>query len=95
MKKIISIFFILSISILSQSNFDFEFDYAQFGYDSTSNYVEFYYSFNQTSLKVDNENSHLTLEGLLKVSIVNTQTGDSVINNQWKVKHESRYFINR
>lgn len=88
MKKIISLFCILTISIFSQSNFDFEFDYAQFGYDSTSNYVEFYYSFNQASLKVGTENLHSSLEGLLKVTIINTQTGDTVIYNQWKVKHE-------
>ncbi|MBE0538821.1 MAG: hypothetical protein IH620_03845, partial [Ignavibacterium sp.] len=53
MKKIISILSVLlSISIFPQSDFDFEFDYAQFAYDSTSNYVEIYYSFNQASLAI-------------------------------------------
>ena len=88
MKKIFYILFVLNISIFSQSNFDFEFDYAQFGYDSTSNYVEFYYSFNQASLKVSSENSHTNLEGLLKIFIQNEQSGDTIVFNQWLMKHE-------
>ena len=31
--------------IAQQNNFIFDYDYAEFGYDSTSDYVEFYYSF--------------------------------------------------
>ena len=45
--------FFLSSLVFPQDKFDFEFDYAQFGYDSTSNYVEFYYSFNQLSLTIN------------------------------------------
>ena len=88
MKTIILFFLLAQAGVLAQSNFDFEFDYAQFGYDSTSNYVEFYYSFNQASLKVGSENSHTNLEGLLKIFIQNVQSGDSVVFNQWKMKLE-------
>lgn len=88
MKQIVLIFFALSISNFSQSNFDFEFDYAQFAYDSTSNYVEFYYSFNQASFNVGSEDSQNKIEGLLKIIIKNSDTGDTVVFNQWKVNYE-------
>ncbi|MDP2362465.1 MAG: GWxTD domain-containing protein [Ignavibacteria bacterium] len=88
MKKTIIIFFILSISNIAQSNFDFEFDYAQFSYDSASNYVEFYYSFNQASFKIGSEDSSNNLEGLLKISIKDLQSGDTIVFNQWKVNYE-------
>ena len=88
MKKIFYLIVLINFIIYPQSNFDFEFDYAQFGYDSTSNYIEFYYSFNQASLKVGSENSHANLQGLLKIFILNSQTKDTVIHNQWRVKHD-------
>ncbi|HEX9251190.1 MAG TPA: GWxTD domain-containing protein [Ignavibacteriaceae bacterium] len=88
MKKILLFLTLLIIPVFSQSNFDFEFDYAQFGYDTTSNYVEFYYSFNQASLTAGPDKSHINLEGLLKIFIKNVSTGDTVVYNQWKVKHD-------
>jgi len=88
MKKIFLILTFLSSSIFSQSDFDFEFDYAQFGYDSTANYLEFYYSFNQASLTLDAGDSTSSLEGLLKIFIKNVLTGDTIVYNQWKVKYD-------
>lgn len=88
MKKILIAFLLFAFPVLPQSNFDFEFDYAQFGYDTTSNFLEIYYSFNQASLKISSENTHSNLQGLLKVFIKNTASGDTVVFNQWKVKHE-------
>lgn len=88
MKKIFITFIIFTFTGLSQSNFDFEFDYAQFGYDSSSNFLELYYSFNQASLKVTTENAHTNLQGLLKIFIKNSETEDTVVFNQWKVQHE-------
>lgn len=89
MKKIISILSVLlSISIFPQSDFDFEFDYAQFAYDSTSNYVEIYYSFNQASLAIGVENSNANLEGLLKIFIADTATGDTIVYNQWGLHYD-------
>jgi GWxTD domain-containing protein len=88
MKKIFLLSLLFSIFSIAQSNFDFEFDYAQFGYDSASNYVEFYYSFNQASLKAEVANSGNNLEALLKIFVQNTLTGDTVVYNQWMVKHQ-------
>lgn len=79
---------LFNISIFSQSNFEFEFDYAQFRYDTTSNYVEFYYSFNQSSLSVETQNSSTNIEGLLKIFIKDDVSGDTIVFNQWKLKHD-------
>lgn len=88
MKNYILLIAFLSTTLFPQSNFEFEFDYAQFGYDSASNYVEFYYSFNQSTLKVGAENSHTNQEALLKIFIKNIQTNDTLVYNQWQLKHD-------
>jgi GWxTD domain-containing protein len=88
MKKIVFILFVFVSPTFAQSNFEFEFDYAQFGYDSTSNYVEFYYSFDQSSLKLSEQNSGLNIEGLLKIFIKDGVKGDTIVFNQWKLKHD-------
>jgi len=94
MKNYLLLFVLLSNSLFAQTNFDFEFDYAQFGYDSTSNYVEFYYSFNQSTLKVGAENSHTNQEALLKIFIKNIQTNDTLVFNHWQLKHDIDTSIN-
>lgn len=71
----------------SQSNL-FDFDYAQFGYDSVSNYIEFYYSFNQTSMRAITTDSVKTVEGILKISIQDTLTKAKIIDKEWKVAHQ-------
>jgi GWxTD domain-containing protein len=88
MKNLLLAFLISSNFIFTQSKFDFEFDYAQFAYDSTSNYLELYYSFNQSSLKISAENSHTIQEALLKIFIKNIDTNDTLVFNQWQLKHD-------
>ncbi len=88
MKKILFTLLVLSFPIFSQSEFDFEFDFAQFAYDSASNYVEFYYSFNQASLTVGTENSENLIEGILKIFVKDDVNGDTIVYNQWKLKHD-------
>lgn len=88
MKKIVFILFVFIYPAFAQSDFEFEFDYAQFGYDTASNYVEFYYSFNEASLKVNSENSNAKIEGLLKIFIKDDIKGDTIVFNQWKLKHD-------
>ncbi len=77
--------FLIVFPLLSQNKVDFEFDYAQFGYDTTSNYVEFYYSFNQESLTVVNTDSADYIYGILHISITDSATGEFVVNNNWLV----------
>ena len=79
--------FFLSGLVFSQDNFDFEFDYAQFGYDSTSNYVEFYYSFNQSSLTINHSDTADYTEGILHITIEDTSTGESQVDQDWLISH--------
>lgn len=86
MKPLILFFSSLFIfPIFSQNKVDFEYDYAQFGYDSTSNYVEFYYSFNQASLIVVETDSADYIQGILHISITDSATGEFVVSNSWLV----------
>jgi len=79
--------FILSGLVFPQDKFDFEFDYAQFGYDSSSNYVEFYYSFNQASLTVNHNDTIDYTEGILHITIEDTSTGESQVDQDWLISH--------
>lgn len=87
MKKFLILLLFSSITVHAQNKMDFEFDYAQFSYDSTSNFVEFYYSFNQSSLKAEATDSVKLLEGILKIFIQDSEKGDTLVYNQWLVKH--------
>jgi hypothetical protein len=85
----------LSALCYPQTNFEFEFDYSQFGYDSSSNYIEFYYSFNQNTLLQNISDTARFLEGILDISIKDSLSGNEVVNKQWKISHEfvdSSYF---
>ncbi len=80
---------ILYVSAAAQQNdISFEFDYAQFGYDSVSNYVEFYYSFNQSTLTVKATDSADYLDAILKIVLVDTTSGDTAISREWRISHE-------
>ncbi|MBT8386059.1 MAG: hypothetical protein KJO12_01490, partial [Ignavibacteria bacterium] len=77
--------FLIVFPLFSQNKVEFEFDYAQFGYDTTSNYVEFYYSFGQASLTVVNTDSADYVYGILHISIADSTTGEFIVNNNWLV----------
>jgi len=83
---VISLFSCFSYS--QEDNSLVEFDYAQFGYDSTSNYVEFYYSFNQSVLTILKNDSANFVMATLAVQIEDTLSGQKVIDKIWKVTHE-------
>ncbi len=87
MKHIYIFFIFLSGLVFPQDNFDFEFDYAQFGYDTTSNYVEFYYSFNQLSLTINHSDTVDYTEGILHITIKDTSTGESQVDQDWLISH--------
>ena len=91
MKKIllVSFLFIIAVSFAKdKSNFGFDFDFAQFGYDSTSNYIEFYYSFNQNDLSVNKNDTSMYVQGELKISIIDTASGKLLVDKDWKVVNE-------
>ncbi len=92
--------FLLSLSFLSCLTFvfpqkiNFEFDYAQFGYDSLSNYVEFYYSFNQVGLTFIDTDTTDFVQGLLQIEINDSVTSNNIINKHWIISNQITDSVN-
>jgi GWxTD domain-containing protein len=84
MKKLILLLFI-SLQIFAQNELNLEFDYAQFRYDSTSNYFEIYYSFDQEDLTQTVEDGISVVKALMHIQIQNTETDELVVNKDWKL----------
>lgn len=84
-------FFILLLSCLTitrAQKINFDFDYAQFGYDSLSNFVEFYYSFNQKDMRFVDTDSSDYVEGILHIEIRDSATGNAVVDKRWMISNE-------
>ncbi len=89
MSKLSFILFVFSFQIFVFSQkINFEFDYAQFGYDSLSNYVEFYYSFGQSSLKYVDTDTADYVGGILHIEITDSATSETIIDKHWIVNSE-------
>jgi GWxTD domain-containing protein len=87
--KNIFVFLLLFISqFIYSQDIGFDFDYAQFGYDSTSNFVEFYYVFEQSKLIPITKEDKSFVEAFLKITVTDSATNDTIINNRWVVQHE-------
>jgi GWxTD domain-containing protein len=76
-----------SISFAQRGNSLFDFDYAQFGYDTTNNYIEIYYSINQSALTVKQQDTSKYVEGKLIISIKDSTTGVAIVDKQWMLKY--------
>ncbi len=89
MKKIFTIISLITLTLLPSFAQDagFDFDYAQFAYDSTSNYVEIYYVFDQGKLTTVNKEGENFVEAVLSVQITDSTTSDTLVNNQWFIRH--------
>lgn len=87
MKNFLFLVLFYPLIVFPQTSIEFEFDYAQFAYDSSNNFVEFYYSFNQGSMKAITDSLGKRIDGILKVSVEDSVTGEVLVNNQWKVSH--------
>jgi GWxTD domain-containing protein len=75
-------------SVFPQNNkFGFDFDYAQFGYDTTSNYIQVFYDFNQNDLTVHKTDTANYVQGILSIAIMDSVKGDTVLNRSWSVVH--------
>ena len=86
MKKLITLIVLLPFFLSNaQNNFNFNIDFSCFKYDSTSNYVEFYYSFPQSQLKPVTKEGQLEFEGLLHLQVKNNATGQDFINKSWRI----------
>lgn len=84
MKKLLIITFILSSFSVFGQKLNFEFDYAQFAYDTTSNYVEFYFSFDQNSLTIKNVDGKKITAAKILVQIQDS-VSNYVINKEFKL----------
>lgn len=86
MKKLITLIVLLPFFFSNaQNNFNFNIDFSCFKYDSTSNYVEFYYSFPQNQLKLVKKDNQFEFEGLLHLQIKNTGTNQDFVNKTWRI----------
>ncbi len=95
MKNKILLLIIFSLSSFSlcfsqQNNDLFDYDYAQFAYDSTSNYFELYYSFHQTALTLKSNDTSNFVEAMLKITIKDTATGKLYLNKEWMLNYPVR-----
>ena len=75
-----------AFTIFAQNELNLDFDYAQFRYDSTSNYLEIYYSFDQNKLTKTTENDQVIVKALMHIQIQNNETDELVVNKDWKLR---------
>ena len=83
--KVIILIFLASVIGYAQNGVKFQFDYAQFGYNETSNYVEFYYSIDQNTLSVKQTDSLNYSEGILSLTIVDSLSGKITVDRNWNI----------
>ena len=87
--KFLTLTFFSILSVLNNAQkIEFEFDYSQFAYDSTSNFIEFYYSFNQASLSLFETDTSKYIQGILNVSITDSTSGEVIVNRDWIIHNE-------
>jgi GWxTD domain-containing protein len=88
MKRILLIIvLILGANLFGQKPFSFEFDYARFAFDSTSDFVEFYYSFNQGDLTIASNDTISMLRAVLSIQIKDTSANKFIIDKSWKIEN--------
>lgn len=87
-KLLLTVSFLSCVTFIHPQKINFEFDYAQFGYDSLSNYVEFYYSFNQLGLTYVDTDTADFVQGLLQIEISDSITSNNIINKHWIISSE-------
>ncbi|MGE5457139.1 MAG: hypothetical protein ACM3RX_02170, partial [Methanococcaceae archaeon] len=86
MKKLLILLVVLCpFAAKAQSAFNFDYDYARFGYDSTSNYVEFYYSFAQSQLKLVKKDAGFVVNAMLHIEITDTARKVSVVKKDFNI----------
>ncbi len=73
-------------SYQAQEPIGFEFDYARFKYDSTSVFLEIYYSFAQRDLTLEKIDEGYLVKGIIHIEMKDS-TGEYYINKDWKVQN--------
>ncbi|RJP67955.1 MAG: GWxTD domain-containing protein [Ignavibacteriales bacterium] len=87
MKKTLLFLLLVFLSKLafSQKTLEFDFDFARFGYDSSSNFIEFYYSFGQDDLGITASDQGFKSIAVLHIEIQDTLTKQTFVNKIWKI----------
>ncbi len=78
----------LTLTAAQQNKLSFDIDYAQFAFDPDSNIVEFYYLFDTSSMLKIKEDSLFYVDGLLKIFVIDSSTGKTIINRQWRFENQ-------
>jgi GWxTD domain-containing protein len=88
MKKILLfVVLILAVRSFAQKPFSFEFDYARYAYDTTADFVEFYYSFNQGDLTLSTGDTVAMLRAVLSIKIQDTLTDRYLVDKNWNIEN--------
>ena len=92
MKKFTLMIVMLCFAVINNfaqsSKIGFDIDYSQFSFDADSNLVEFYYSFDNSTMMKVKEDSTLYVDGLLTISVEDTVNHKFIINKQWQFKDD-------
>lgn len=84
--KFSALFFLCLLSIsVAQNKINFEFDYARFNYDSSSVYLEIYYSLGQENLTYHTVNDSIFGEAIIHIIIQNSETNDLYVDKMYRV----------
>ena len=86
-KKILLALLIIATSTLAFSqnqNFFINADFANFRYDHESNYLEFYYSFNQSQFNLIQSDDQFIGAAILHLQVKSAATNELIINYRWK-----------
>lgn len=83
MKKVFILLLLLSINLVAQGKISFDFDYAQFNYDSTNTHLELYYSIGQGDLKSLTKEDGNYIGAYLDIIITDTLSKSILINKRY------------
>ncbi len=86
-KTILIFILFITVNLFGQKKLSFEFDYAQFAYDSTSNYVELYFSFDQTGLTLQKGDTSIITAGRIYLNIKDT-LNSSIIDREFRASSQ-------
>lgn len=87
MKRLFVLSILFLTNILLAQNIEFNFNYSKFNYDSSSIYLETYYSFGQKSLTVIEENGEKKYKAILHLLIKNLNTDSVYVDKDWLVEY--------
>ncbi|KAF0142504.1 MAG: hypothetical protein FD122_461 [Stygiobacter sp.] len=89
MKKLLfALIMLLAQFTYSQTQLNFEFDYARFNYDSTSVFMEFYYELSPANMQKIKTASGSSVEAIVHLEIMNTDSKEFFVNKNYKIVNE-------